>query len=112
MKRSISNYLTVFTVALVLAVMLGQGAGAVTPLPIPDPQPGGFGLEAVKKQAPPTMGATITTPSSGASFSSSPITVNGLCPQGLLVQLYNNNVMVGSVMCDNGSFSIEVSLFA
>ena len=112
MKRSISNYLTCFTVALVLAVMLGQGAGAITPLPIPDPQPGGFGLEAVKKQAPPTMGATITTPSNGASFSSSPITVNGLCPQGLLVQLYNNNVMVGSVMCDNGSFSIEVSLFA
>jgi hypothetical protein len=47
-KRSISNYLTCFTVALVLAVMLGQGAGAITPLPIPDPQPGGFGLEAVK----------------------------------------------------------------
>jgi hypothetical protein len=28
------------------------------------------------------------------------------------VQVYNNNVMVGSVMCKGGSFSLQVSLFA
>jgi hypothetical protein len=38
--------------------------------------------------------------------------VNGICPAGLLVQVYNNGVMVGSVICTNGSFSVQVSLFA
>jgi hypothetical protein len=84
---------------------------AITPLPTPQPQPGSYGLEAVKKQPPPTVGATITTPGSGASFSSSPITVSGICPNELLVQIYNNGVMAGSVMCENGSFRLEVGLF-
>jgi len=86
--------------------------GAITPLPTPDPKPGSYGLEAIKKQPPPTVGATITTPGNGASFNSSPITVSGICPNELLVQIHNNGVMVGSVMCENGSFSLEVSLFA
>lgn len=91
---------------------LVQPALAITPIPTPDPQPGSVGLEATKPKAPPTQGATITTPGSGASFSSSPITVNGICPTDLLVQIYDNGVMVGSVMCTNGSFTVQVSLFA
>lgn len=83
----------------------------IRPLPAPDPQPGGYGLEATKTQPPPTQGATITLPAAGASFTESPIEVRGICPAGLLVQVYNNNVMVGSVMCQNGSFSLQVSLF-
>jgi len=89
-----------------------QPASAITPLPTPDPKPGSYGLEATKTQEPPTQGATITTPGNGASFSTSPVTVNGICPTDLLVQVYNNNVMVGAVMCVNGSFSVQVSLFA
>lgn len=101
-------------VAACLAVILfcAQGAVAITPLPTPAPKPGSFGIEAIKKKAPPTQGATITTPGNGASFNNSPITVNGICPNGLLVQIYNNGVMVGSVMCSGGSFSLQVSLFA
>jgi len=87
-------------------------ASAITPLPTPDPKPGSYGLEATKTQEAPNSGATITTPANGASFSSSPITVNGICPSDLLVQVYNNSVMVGAVMCTNGSFSVQVSLFA
>jgi hypothetical protein len=89
-----------------------QPAQAITAIPTPDPQPGSYGLEAIKRQAPPKVGATISTPGSGSSFSTSPITVNGICPKGLLVQVYDNGVMVGSVMCENGSFSMQVSLFA
>jgi len=85
---------------------------AINAIPTPEPKPGSYGLEATKTQAPPTQGATITTPGNGASFSTSPITVNGICPTDLLVQVYNNNVMVGAVMCTNGSFSAQVSLFA
>jgi len=97
--------------ALVLILSTTQ-AHALTPIPTPEPQPGSYGLEATKKKAPPTQGATITTPGNGGSFSTSPITVNGICPSGLLVQVYNNGVMVGAVMCQNGSFSVQVSLFA
>lgn len=99
----------VYLCALALAPLQAQ---AITPIENPEPKPGSYGIEATKKQAPPSQGATITTPGPGATFSNSPITVNGMCPKGLLVQIYNNGVMVGAVMCDNGSFSIEVSLFA
>ena len=85
---------------------------AITALPTPAPKPGSYGLAATKLQDAPTQGASITTPGNGGSFTTSPITVTGICPDDLLVQVYNNKVMVGSVMCVNGSFSLEVSLFA
>ena len=112
MKRFLPQLLAGLSLMIVSLLVVSSTTRAITPLPTPDAKPGGFGLEATKTQAPPTMGATITTPANGTSFSTSPITVNGLCPQGLLVQVYNNGVMVGSVMCENGSFSVEVSLFA
>lgn len=99
-------------VCLLALFVLVKPAAAITQLPTPPPQPGSFGLEATKTQAPPVEGATITTPGNGASFTTSPITVNGVCPDALLVQVYNNSVMVGSVMCVNGSYSLQVSLFA
>jgi hypothetical protein len=102
-------------VAGALVILLGVAtdvrAAAITPLPTPAPGVGSYGLEATKLQPPPTTTATITTPANGASFTESPITVSGLCTDGLLVQVYDNGVMVGAVMCENGSFSIQVSLF-
>ncbi len=103
---------TFIGVCLLALFVWAQPVSAITPLPNPEPKPGSFGLEATKTKAPPTQGATITTPGNGSSSSTSPVTVNGTCPNGLLVQIYNNGVMVGSVMCTNGSFSIQVSLFA
>lgn len=97
---------------LLLFAFMAQPAHALNPIPIPDPKPGSYGLEATKTQPAPTQSATITTPGNGASFGNSPITVNGICPNDLLVQVYNNGVMVGSVVCKGGSFSVEVSLFA
>lgn len=99
-------------VCLLVLLVLPRPAGAINQLPIPDPIPGSYGLAATKTQEPPTQGATITTPGNGSSFTTSPVTVSGLCPTDLMIQLYNNGVMVGAVMCVNGSFSIQVSLFA
>lgn len=98
--------------AAMLLIISPSVSAQLTPIPPPDPKPGSFGVEATKLQPPPEVGATITVPGDGASFSNSPITVSGICPTDLLVQVYNNNVMVGSVMCEDGSFSLQVSLFA
>jgi hypothetical protein len=87
-----------------------RASAQINQLPIPQPGSGAYGLEATKTQPAPTQGATITTPSGGA-FSTSPITVAGICPPDLLVEIFNNNVMVGSVDCKNGSFTLQVSLF-
>ncbi len=102
----------VFGACLLALCGLAYNVSAITKIPNPDPQAGSYGLEATKVQAPPKRGATITTPANGASFSKSPITVNGICPKGLLVQIFDNGVMVGSIMCNTGSFSIQVGLFA
>lgn len=103
---------TTVGVYLLALFVFVQPANAINQLPIPDPIPGSYGLAATKTQDPPTSAATITSPGSGGSYTTSPITVSGVCQDGLLVQVYNNGVMVGSVMCTNGSFSLQVSLFA
>lgn len=102
----------IISVCLLALFVCARPVSAITPIPTPDPKPGSFGLEATKTQPPPKQGASIGTPGNGASFSSSPITVNGICPDGLLVEVLDNGVMVGAVMCKNGSFSLQVSLFA
>ncbi len=96
---------------LVLGAPLPAYALTFTPIPNPPPAPGSYGLEASKLAPPPTTTATIATPNNGASFTTSPITVSGLCTNGLLVQVYDNGVMVGAINCTSGSFSIQVSLF-
>ena len=99
------------TILMALFVFIHE-ASAITQLPTPSPIPGSYGLEATKRKPPPTVGATITTPGNGASYSSSPITINGICPKDLLVQVYNNGVLVGAVLCTTGSWTMQVSLFA
>ena len=117
MIQGIRFSVKVIVPAIVAAVTLtlfalAYDVSAINQLPTPSPIPGSYGLEATKKQAPPTQGATITIPGNGASFTASPIDVRGICPTGLLVQVYNNGVLAGSVMCTNGSFSLQISLFA
>lgn len=110
---STRQVVSVVIAACLLALFVSiQPTLALQQIPPPDPKPGSFGVQATKSQQPPTRAARITTPGNGSSFSQSPISVNGICPTGLLVQIYNNDVMVGAVMCEGGSFSLEVSLFA
>jgi hypothetical protein len=78
----------------------------------PGPQSGSIGLEGTISTAAPTQGATIAVPGNGADFTSLPITVSGLCPSGLLVKIFANNIFVGSVVCSNGSYSLQVDLFS
>jgi hypothetical protein len=72
---------------------------------------GSVGIEGTISAPPPSTPATITVPGDGASFSSLPVTVSGICTSGLLVKLFKNNVFSGAVQCSNGSFSIAIDLF-
>lgn len=96
--------------ALVSLIAIGSHAALAAPPPV-NPQNGSVGLQGQVAGSPPTTGATITVPGNGQSFSSTPITVAGVCPNGLLVEIFKNNVFGGSVECTNGSFSLQVDLF-
>lgn len=88
-----------------------QVAQAAAPLP-ENPQSGSVGLQGVIPSPAPTQGATITIPTNGQTFTSIPITVAGLCPNGLLVKVYKNNVFAGSVQCNSGSYTLQIDLFS
>lgn len=76
----------------------------------PPAQSGSIGLEGTISTKPPTSGATIAIPG-GGTVTSIPITVSGLCPTGLLVKIFDNDVFVGSTVCSGGSYSLQVDLF-
>jgi hypothetical protein len=105
--------LSIWATALLSGCLLFTApiANAITPLPDPPPSADSYGLEAEKLQPPPITTVTMVTPNNGASYSTSPITVTGSCTTGLLVQVYDNGVLVGAINCTTGSFSIQVTLF-
>ncbi len=72
---------------------------------------GSVGLEGKISAPPPTQAASISFPRDGAVITDLPVTVTGICPNGLLVKLFKNNVFAGSAQCTNGSFSIKIDLF-
>lgn len=73
---------------------------------------GSIGVEGRISSPPPSTGATITVPRDGQVFTELPVTVAGICPSGLLVKVFKNNVFAGSVQCSNNSFSIVIDLFS
>src|SRR5579862_8573775 len=98
--------------ALALGLILLLAVPALAEAANPPPQSGSVGLEGTISTAPPTHGATIAVPGNGAVFTSVPITVSGLCPTGLLVKIFDNNVFVGSTLCAHGSYSLQIDLFS
>jgi hypothetical protein len=77
-----------------------------------NPQSGTLGFEGTVPGNPPTAAATIAVPSSGQTFTSTPVSVSGLCQTGLLIKIFANNVFVGAVQCAGGSYSLQVDLFS
>lgn len=73
---------------------------------------GSVGLTGTISTPPPTQGASITFPNNNQSFTELPIKVTGICPKGLLVKLFKNNVFAGSADCTSGSYSIQIDLFS
>jgi hypothetical protein len=98
---------------LAVGIFLGGDlqAWAASPFP-PQSSSGSIGLQGEISSAPPTRGATIAVPGNGAVFTNVPITVSGLCPTGLLVKIFSNNVFVGATFCASGSYSVLIDLFS
>ena len=112
MKRNTKILFIAIGISFVVAGsmrLLGQ-VSAQAPPP-ENPQQDSVGMQGRIPSAPPTTGATISIPRNGQSFTTLPVTVSGICPNGLLVKLFKNNVFAGSVECTNGSFSLITDLF-
>ena len=73
---------------------------------------GAVGVEGTIPSSPPTSAPSITTPVNGQVFTTLPITVAGLCQNGLLVEVFKNNVFSGSVQCVGSSYSLQIDLFS
>lgn len=102
------------TLALFMAIsalFITKTVFAAAPMP-ENPQTGAVGLQGIIATPPPTQGASIVIPGNGQAFTSIPTTVSGLCPTGLLVKIFKNNVFAGSVQCTSGSYSLQVDLFS
>ena len=91
-------------------VIPGVGSALTLP-PVTNPQSGSVGLIGSIPSTPPTTAATIGSPSNGQVFTSQPITVSGICPNGLIIKIFDNGVFVGSAQCVNSTFSVTVTLF-
>jgi hypothetical protein len=106
MKKTV---LTVSFIAAAFFLVLGaDGASAQTTGP---EQSGSVGLTGKISAPPPSQGASISFPRNGQSFDNVPIVVTGICPDGLLVKIFKNNVFAGSVQCTGGNFSLQMDLF-
>lgn len=61
---------------------------------------------------PPPSAAVITSPLNGAQLSSWILPVTGVCPPATIIELYSNNVFIGSAFCSaTGTFALQADLF-
>lgn len=112
--RTSRPYLLFLLSVLSGLVLLAGGSFAqstITPLQTENPKANSYGMEGKISAPAPTQPAIITTPSGNQNFTTPLVTVSGSCPTGTLVEIMNNGVMVGSTFCENGSFSVLISLF-
>jgi hypothetical protein len=114
MRRASLSAVRMLSRCLVCALLVGWCApGLANAVTQPqNPQSGSIGIEGTIPTLAPTQAPTIGVPANGAVFTNTPITVSGLCPKGLLVKVFSNNVFVGSAECPNGSYSLQVDIFS
>lgn len=110
--KSVIGLLTAAKLLMIGLCVLSLIAKVSAQAPSPqNPQNGAVGLQGKISAPPPTTGATISLPRTGQGFTTLPIDVSGICPAGLLIKLFKNNVFSGSQQCANGSYSIKTDLF-
>lgn len=110
MKRLLSNLAR--SAALIVLILLAAAVPVAALGSSQNPQSSATGLEGRISSPPPTTGAVIGLPINGQTFTATPITVAGSCPDGLLVKLFSNNIFVGSTQCTGGSYTLRIDLFS
>lgn len=103
-QQIIKRTVVALGITLLLIVLLAPNSFAAT-------SSGAVGVEGRVPSDPPKNAPTITFPANNSNITDLPVTVTGLCQTGLLIKIFKNNVFAGSVMCVNGSYSIQVDLF-
>jgi hypothetical protein len=104
-------YRQIISVVRLIAVMAALVSLLIPTITFAAQEQGSVGMEGRISAPAPTQAATISIPRSGQSFNTLPVTVSGICPSGLLIKLFKNNVFAGSTQCNNGSFSMIIDLF-
>lgn len=114
MNSSMKQIISVRSLVIIAITLLSSCLVAAFPGPTAQAaqESGSIGLEGRISAPPPTTAATISFPRDGATITNLPVTVTGICSNGLLVKLFKNNVFAGSAQCTNGSFSIQIDLFS
>lgn len=101
------------TYSLILGVALFIGAVSYASAQgVTNPKEGTTGLQGTIPSPPPKTAASISTPVTGRTFTSTPVEVSGLCTTDLLVKLFSNNIFIGSAQCERGSYRLSVDLFS
>jgi len=103
---------TSYVILGALLLIVGATLTAYTSFAVsPPPQSGSIGLTGVVPGKPPTLAATIASPSQGQHFTTTPVKISGTCPAGTLVELFKNDIFAGSTNCqESGDYSLEIDL--
>ncbi len=109
--KKIKLVLLSLSTAMLATLVIAPNSLAQPSRPQTNPSDQGIGMEGRIQQPPPTEAPTISLPANGQVFQEIPITVSGLCTDGLLVRIFKNNVFGGAVMCEGGSYSLQIDLF-
>jgi hypothetical protein len=100
-----------FNVAAFLVIAGSAFVLAAAP-PAKNPLNGAIGVNGRIPANAPANAPSITTPANGASVSTLPVRVAGLCKTSLLVEIFKNGVFSGSTQCAGGSYSLQIDLFS
>jgi hypothetical protein len=90
------------------AVLIALGTPSTT---VAQAQSGQVNVNSQVAGAPPTTPASITKPTNGDRFINDVIDVAGSCVPYVTVEIYSNNIFVGSAPClAGGTFSLQIQL--
>lgn len=113
LTRNLKLAVTAIIIVVLTVVSVWWAPGGTEAQSSQNPQQGAIGIEGVVPSDPPTTGAVITFPANQQVFTELPIRVSGICPAGLLVKIFKNEVFGGSVVCsDAGTFELSMDLFS
>lgn len=109
--KNLSHSETSHGLLLILLLLFGSFLVFATKEALAVSESGSVNVSGVVQPPPPQSAAVIQNPAGGQKFNSSPIQVSGTCPVDTFVQLFNNEIFVGSTQCDDGRFNLEIGLF-